>query len=409
MSDSEPTTPIYEEDDVPVVVKGKKPVKLTKSNKPAEPEAKADTKARRAKAAVLDSDEDELKPARKPKAKAAVPAGDEAPKAPRGISEDTKKYLAALDKIRESGMVVFEELTTRTMHQKLNSLLIKWIIEEINNIKAAELHNDADPCNPYPAAQWATAEAKVAGKVVNQGKVIKRRTRPGIPALEDDIEVSQSDEEPADQPAGQPTGEAKIKNIVIGNYGCRNSLAFIMIRFIHEINYTKSLDDVEDAAGFKNFVFTQVGGASQLSRVIICTVDRLRSSVKKMSLFDYNDIGSVFAKQTFAEYKTKKQSVAPRPGMARYAAEYLMYYYQLIAKFLAAELWVKHKSINAIAIEQAMRCLNIGNDTQGHGFEAKDNVLRDMRKFDACISPQPPKVPKAPKAKAKTAKKNMAE
>jgi hypothetical protein len=400
MSDSEPTTPIYDDVETPVV-KGKKPVKLTNSNKTAEAKAepKAEPKARRAKAAVLDSDDDEPKPARKPKAKAA----EDAPKAPRGVSDDTKKYLAALDKIRESGMVIFEELTTRTMHQKLNSLLIKWIIEEINNHKAAELHNDADPYNPYPAASWATAEVKVAGKVVNQGKAAKHRTRPGIP-LEDDIEVSQSDDEPAES-ADKPAGEAKIKNIVIGNYGCRNSLAFIMIRFIHEINYTKSLEDVEDAAGFKNFVFTQVSGASQLSRVIICTVDRLRSSVKKMSLFDYNDIGSIFAKQTFAEYKTKKQNIAPRPGMARYAAEYLMYYYQLIAKFLAAELWVKHKSINAVAVEQAMRCLNIGNDTQGHGFEAKDNVLHDMRKFDACISPQPPKVPKAPKAKAKSAKK----
>ena len=434
MSDSEPTSPPnsppsnpptnheeYESDHAPVrvpVVKARKPdvePKAKKSlKKPAHDEQLEDKPAvklpsklpgvksnKKAAAAVLDTDEE---PEEKPKkSKAKKPADPAAPKVARGMSDEAKKYKAALKELEKSGLFIFEELTPRSLHVKLNTLLTKWILDELSNLKAAELSGEHDPANPYPANRWATAETKVAGKEVVTKKTPKTRTRPGALEIDEPLEVSNEESSEDEEPAG---GEVKkIKNIVMGNSGCRNYLAFIMIRFIHELNYTKSLEDVESAADFKKFVFEQVSDKvkSQISRVIICTVDRLKSSVKKMPGFEFSDVSDIFAHQIFAEYE-KPKKIARRPGIARYAAEYLMHYYQLIAKFLAAELWVKHKSVNGVAVEQAVRCLNIGNDTQGKGLEVKDNVLKDMHGFDLCVSPPAAPVARKPKAaKAKAA------
>lgn len=429
MTDSEQNSPMpdneeYESDHAPVppVVKGRKadaePKAKKSLKKPAQkedlddqPEEKPAIKLpsklpgvktnKKATAAVLDTDEEPEEKPKKPKAK--KPADPAAPKVARGMSDEAKKYKAALKELEKSGLVIFEELTPRSLHVKLNTLLTKWILDELSNLKAAELSGEHDPANPYPANRWATAETKVAGKEVVTKKTPKTRTHPGMMAIEDPIEVSNEESGEDEELA---SGEVKkIKNIVMGNSGCRNYLAFIMIRFIHELNYTKSLEDVESAADFKKFVFEQVSDKvkSQMARVIICTVDRLKSSVKKMPGFEFSDISDIFAHQIFAEYE-KPKKIARRPGIARYAAEYLMHYYQLIAKFLAAELWVKHKSINGVAIEQAMRCLNIGNDTQGRGLEVNHNVLKDMRGFDMCVSPPAPAAPRKPRvAKAKAA------
>jgi hypothetical protein len=432
MTDSEQNSPMpdneeYESDHAPVhaqvpIVKGRKadaePKAKKSLKKPAQtedlddqPEEKPAVKLpsklpgvksnKKATAAVLDTDEEPEEKPKKPKAK--KPADPAAPKVARGMSDDAKKYKAALKELEKSGLVIFDELTPRSLHVKLNTLLTKWILDELSNLKAAELSGENDPANPYPANRWATAETKVAGKEVVTKKTPKTRTHPGMMAIEDPIEVSNEESGGDEEPA---SGEVKkIKNIVMGNSGCRNYLAFIMIRFIHELNYTKSLEDVESAADFKKFVFEQVSDKvkSQMARVIICTVDRLKSSVKKMPGFEFSDISDIFAHQIFAEYE-KPKKIARRPGIARYAAEYLMHYYQLIAKFLAAELWVKHKSINGVAIEQAMRCLNIGNDTQGRGLEVNHNVLKDMHAFDICVSPPAPAALRKPRtAKAKAA------
>ena len=383
----------YEEDAVvaPAPVKGRKP----KAAEPVKMPVKLAKKAIAAAAEVLGSEEEDTpKPKGRGRAEKAVNEADPAKPVKRGVSEETLRYKKALKELEKTGLVIFEELTPRALHVKLNTLMIKWILAEIAHLKTVELNGENDPANPYPSNEWATSDTKVAGKDVVTKKAPKARIRPGVLEIDDPVEVSVESEEEV-----VVSSDKKIKNIVTGNINCKNYLAFIMIRFIHELNYAKTADDVETAADFKKFVFEQINDKikSQLSRVIICTVDRLRSAVKGAPAFEFSDISKIFSNSIFAEYE--KPKTPRRPGIARHAAEYLLQYYQLIAKFLAAEIWVKHRSINGVTIEQAMRCMNIGNDTQGRGFEMKANVLRDMHTFDQHISPPGPAVPRKPRVK----------
>jgi hypothetical protein len=302
-------------------------------------------------------------------------------KAPKKDDSELAGKLAAAD------ISVIDNLISKNSHVKCATVLGMYVLEAIVNIQKNEVKN-ADSYNPFKSNEYALTltaakktekkEVKAEKKTVHLKKDLKKTTEPEV---KQDVETASSTET-----SSESSDDKNLKKVVSFNVNAKNYLGFIMNTFVAEVYSLDEMKKVKDSDAFTDLIMKRVTGSSVISRHIVTTVNRLESLTYKYGNHGYSKQITPLIDANF-----KNDSVS------QYVNTYLMKYLQILATFLANELWVLPKTMNGKAVERAMRMAEVGNREymveKNHikddecDFGLSHGVLAEAAKFDKILSP----------------------
>lgn len=335
------------------------------------------------------------------------------PKKPKAASStrtpkqpDNKRQLV-LESAAHAGLVAyFPEIAGPNVYEKLATALNLHILESIDNTQKVESVEKTD-YNPYPSDKFILLADKTSGsskkKAVNarvsntKSSAILRGQKPDEHKNEEtkdeekDTKETNKEETNKEETDKEET-TTKKKNVVTFSKNSKTYLGFLMSRFADEMSISNQKSKtIKDNESFTKFVFESVPKeiSSHLSRHIVCSVNRLRSSVSYMQ--DRHVSNLLVDNLSSSEHFTGKSTLLKMIG------EYTSDYFKLLGHTLGLFCWTTGKGINHQNIETAMRLLDMGNydyalsanllEDNAPQYGLSNGVFRDMHKFDELLNP----------------------
>jgi len=287
------------------------------------------------------------------------------------LSDKSKKeavrYAAAVGAMCAAEYIGdFTELSSRPFQNKCGEVLVEYIMESISKLQA----NDAQfGYNPFPADKYIQFDEKAPSKTKAKVKTVegampKAKRLPKKKGAVDPVEDVEAEPDMPEpdvseakdaKPETKEAKETKRSHIFQVNRNAKTWIAFIVNRFVYEIYFTTKKIPKSDEE-FVKLALSDVTKTftTQISRVIVPTVERLSDTVDGLRNGDFQNV----VRQKITPYFDKSR----REGVVQYVTKYLMVYFKLIGQFIANELWVSKRAVNAATIETAMRCLDTGNN-----------------------------------------------
>jgi hypothetical protein len=353
---------------------------------------------------------------KKPKAAAST----KTPKQP-----DNKRQLA-LESAAHAGLVAyFPQIAGQNVYEKLASALNLHILEAIDNIQKLEV-SDKNDYNPYPSDKYMLLADKTGSsskkKSVNsrssaKSSAILRGQRPeenkeaadSGEDVEDDLKDVKDVKDVTDENKEETT--TKKKNVVTFSKNTKTYLGFLMSRFVDEVaTATQKSKSVKDNDSFTKFVFESVPKeiSSHLSRHVVCSVNRLRSSVGYMQDRHISNL--------LVDSLSSEECFSGKTTLLKMVGEYISDYFKLLGHTLSLFCWSTCKSVNHQNLETTMRLLDMGNyeyslsnnllEENAPQLGLSNGVLQDMHKFDELLNPPKSDEEKKKEAEERSKKKS---
>ena len=341
------------------------------------------------------------------------------PKKPKAASStrtpkqpDNKRQLA-LESAAHAGLTAyFPEIAGQAVYEKLATALNLHILEAIDNTQKVESVDKTD-YNPYPSDKYILLADKTSGsskkKAVNtrvsntKASAILRGQKPeSSKDSDDDLKEETKDDKENDKEETKEEATTKKKNVVTFSKNSKTYLGFLMSRFADEMSVANQTKNIKDNDSFTKFVFEAVPKeiSSHLSRHIVCSVNRLRSSVGYMQDRHVSNL--------LVDNLSSSEHFKGKAPLLKMLGEYTSDYFKLLGHVLGLFCWTTGKSINHQNIETTMRLLDMGNyeyalssnllEENEPQYGLSNGVLREMHKFDELLNP-----PKSEEEKKKDA------
>ena len=344
---------------------------------------------------------------------ASEPKKPKAASSTRAPKQTDNKRQVALESAAHAGLVAyFPQIAGQNAYEKLAQALNLHILESIDNMQKLESVSKTD-YNPYPSDKYILLADKTGNS--SRKKAVNSRTsstKTSAILRGQKLEKEESEEEPEEtkketkEESGEEqeaTESTKKKNVVTFSKNSKTYLGFVMSRFVDEVaSASQKSKTVKDNDSFTKFVFESVPKeiSSHLSRHVVCSVNRLRSSVGYMQDRHVSNL--------LVDNLSSEECFSGKTTLLKIVGEYTSDYFKLLGHTLGVFCWTTGKSVNHQNIEIAMRLLDMGNyeyalsstllEENEPQYSLSNGVLRDMHKFDELLNP-----PKSEEEKKKDA------
>jgi hypothetical protein len=344
-------------------------------------------------------------------------------------AESTRYQTALATQINDERIGDFDNLTAKSFAEKCGHALSMYVLETINNIQEAEVHNDTD-YNQFPSDEYVLLDEKLNpggnkrpikhkdGKTtkIQKKRVPKKKGHKSVDDLvESEPEVDEAEvivvNDDIVETKSNTSSEKKPKSkkgVVQIQKNAKILLSFIVNRFVYEIYSTDSGKRIDNNVEFTKYVLENVSGdfATQMTKVVIPAVDLLGHTVGDMNDHKFTNILTTAIDGNFAD----------RQGMAGMIARYLVTYFKLLGTVIGNQIWLQTHAVKSPVIESAMRILNIGSHAHLVAFKTCNSgefdyglstgIIAQTHEFVNALNPPPTEMEKNERAKKRSSGKN---